>query len=610
MADIIKLLPDTIANQIAAGEVIQRPASVVKELVENAVDAGASEISVVIKDSGKTLIMITDNGNGMTETDARMSLERHATSKISTADDLFAINTKGFRGEALASISAISHLEIKTKPESAELGTVIQINGGKIELQEPSACLKGTQISVKNLFYNVPARRKFLKSDNVEMRHIIDQFERVAIAHPTIKFSLSHNNSDVFLLPSGNMRQRLVGVFGRKYNEKLVPVEQETPLVNIAGFVLKPESAKKTRGEQFFFVNNRYIKSPFLNHMVLQAYDELLPKGYHPGYFIFLEVDPSFIDINIHPTKTEIKFEDERSIGMLMRSAVKQAIGLFNVSPTIDFNPETIFSTSALPKGKILTEPKITVNKGFNPFNGGNNFDQKPAPQEIKGLQSMYENLDKAMGQDSQNQQTDQHQQLAANIPQKNQQLSSIKAFQVKNKYIFTSIKSGVIIINQTRAHQRVLNDQLMEQMENGHGSSQQLLFPENVTFSSSQTELLKELMPNMKKLGFDIEPFGATSFIVRGLPTISSNEDPKPLIEGTLYGYESHMEKAGTIQNEALIGALAFKAAIKTGQSLSAEEVNRLVDELFATGNPMTLPDGRQIFHQLAFDEIEKLFN
>jgi DNA mismatch repair protein MutL len=610
MADIIKLLPDTIANQIAAGEVIQRPASVVKELVENAVDAGASEISVVIKDSGKTLIMITDNGKGMTETDARMSLERHATSKISNADDLFAINTKGFRGEALASISAISHLEIKTKIEDIDLGTILQINGGKMELQEPTSCLKGTQISVKNLFYNVPARRKFLKSDNVEMRHIIDQFERVAIAHPNIKFSLSHNHSDVFLLPAGNMRQRLVGVFGRKYNEKLVPVEQETPLVNISGFVLKPESAKKTRGEQFFFVNDRFIKSPFLHHMVLQAYDELLPKGYHPGYFIFLEVEPSFIDINIHPTKTEIKFEDERSIGMLMRSAVKQAIGLFNVSPTIDFNPETIFSTSALPKGKILTEPKITVNQGFNPFHEDNSFEQKPNAKEISGLQSMYENLDQTVNQKSESEHPVQQHQLAANIPQNSAHLSSIKAFQVKNKYIFTSIKSGVIIINQTRAHQRVLNDQLMDQMENGQGGSQQLLFPENVTFNSSQTELLKELMPNMKKLGFDIEPFGANSFIVRGLPTISSNDDPKQLIEGTLYGYESHMEKAGTVQNEALIGALAFKAAIKTGQSLSAEEVNRLVDELFATSNPMTLHDGRQIFHQLAFDEIEKLFN
>ena len=606
MADIIKLLPDTIANQIAAGEVIQRPASVIKELVENAVDAGASEISVVIKDSGKTLIMVTDDGDGMNETDARMSLERHATSKIASADDLFALQTKGFRGEALASISAISHMELKTKPEGAVLGTILQINGGEIELQEPHACNKGTQLSVKNLFYNVPARRKFLKSDNVEMRHIIDQFERVAIAHPNIKFTLSHNNSNVFLLPPGNMRQRLVGVFGRKYNEKLVPVEQETPLVDISGFVLKPEAAKKTRGEQFFFVNSRFIKSGFLHQMVLQAYDELLPKGYHPGYFIFLEVDPSFIDINIHPTKTEIKFEDERSVGMLMRSAVKQAIGMFNVSPTIDFNPETIFATSPAPKNKIFTEPKITTNENFNPFQPNNNFKQNPSPAQVQNLQEMYEGLETV----SQQANFDTPQQLAAKIQEPRTNFGAVKAFQLRNKYIFTSIKSGAIIINQTRAHQRVLYDRLTEELENGQGSSQQLLFPENVTFTSSLTELLNELMPNMKKLGFDIETFGANSFIVRGLPTVSASEDPKQLIEGTLYGYESHMEKAGTVQNEALIGALAFKAAIKTGQALNPEEISELIDSLFASANPMTLPDGRQIFHQLAFDEIEKLFN
>jgi DNA mismatch repair protein MutL len=608
MADIIKLLPDTIANQIAAGEVIQRPASVIKELVENAVDADATDISVVIKDSGKTLILVTDNGKGMNETDARMSLERHATSKIASADDLFAIQTKGFRGEAMASIAAISHMEIKTYSEECELGTIIKINGGQIETQEPNACPKGTQIAVKNLFYNVPARRKFLKSDNVEMRHIIDQFERVAIAHPNIKFSLSHNNSDVFMLTAGNMRQRLIGVFGRKYNEKLVPVEQETPLVNISGFVLKPEAAKKTRGEQFFFVNNRYIKSGFLHQMVLQAYDELIPKGYHPGYFIFLEVSPSFIDINIHPTKTEIKFEDERSIGMLMRSAVKQSIGMFNVSPTIDFNPETSFTSTPIPKGKILSEPKISVNERFNPFHTENNFATKPDTQQIQSLQSLYADIESAS--QSATIETIESSQLHVNIPEQELSFTGIKAFQVKNKYIFTSIKSGAIIINQTRAHQRVLYDQITDQLENGQGSSQQLLFPENVTLNSSQSSLLNEIMPIMKKIGFDLEPFGNNTFIVRGLPTISASEDPKQLIEGTLYGYESHIENADTHQNEALAGALAFKAAIKTGQVLNQEEITRLIDELFASSNPQTLPDGRQIFHQLTIDEIEKLFN
>lgn len=606
MADIIKLLPDNIANQIAAGEVIQRPASVIKELVENAVDAGASQISVDVKDSGKTLIMVTDNGKGMSETDARMSLERHATSKIANADDLFALTTKGFRGEAMASISAISHMRIKTKSITSDLGTLLEINGGKIEIQEPNSCPQGTQVSVKNLFYNVPARRKFLKSDSVEMRHIIDQFERVAIAHPQIKFILTHNSNDVFILPEGNMRQRLIGVFGRKYNEKLVPVEQETPIVNISGFVLKPEAAKKTRGEQFFFVNDRFVKSPYLHLMVLQAYEELLPKGFHPGYFIFLEVEPSFIDINIHPTKTEIKFEDERSVGMLMRAAVKQSIGMFNVSPTIDFNPESSFTSSAPPKDRIITEPKISVNQNFNPFHPNNDFKEKPTSSQIQNLQKMYEDLDVV----SQSSDFGTDTQTTVSIPESQDSFKSVAAFQVKNKYILTSIKSGAIIINQTRAHQRVLYDRLLEQLENNGVNSQQLLFPENVTFTSQQTELLNELLPSMKLLGFDLEPFGANTFIVRGLPSISSSQEPKQLIEGTLYGYESHMENKETAQNEALVGALAFKSAIKTGQPLKPEEIMKLIDELFASPNPMTLSDGRKIFHQLTLDDIEKQFN
>ena len=607
MADIIKLLPDTIANQIAAGEVIQRPASVIKELVENAVDAGATEISVVIKDSGKTLIQVTDNGKGMNETDARMSFERHATSKILTADDLFNLHTKGFRGEALASIAAISHSELRTKPEDAVLGTLLIIHGGEVESQELQACSKGTQISVKNLFYNVPARRKFLKSDNVEMRHIIDQFERVALAHPNIKFSLNHNGSDLFQLPSGNMRQRLVGVFGKKYNEKLVPVSQDTPIVNISGFVLKPEAAKKTRGEQFFFVNNRFIKSGFLHHMVIQAYDELLQKGFHPGYFIFLEVEPSFIDINIHPTKTEIKFEDERSVGMLMRSAVKQSIGMFNVAPTIDFNPENSFATTPLPKGKILTEPTITVNKNFNPFKSSDSFNQKPSSSQIESLQSMYEGIsDSEVSIQPSNAQSN----FESEISNPTNDYSNNKSFQVKNKFVLTTIKSGVIIINQTRAHQRILYDQFIAQIENGRGISQQLLFPENITFKTTQSELLKELLPNLSQLGFDIEPFGTNTFIVRGLPSVSASEDPKSLIEGTLFGYESNIENANTLRNEALASALAFKTAIKTGQTLSKEEMNGLIDELFASSNPKTLPNGKIIFHTLPTDDIENYFN
>jgi DNA mismatch repair protein MutL len=607
MTNIIRLLPDTIANQIAAGEVIQRPSSVIKELVENAVDAHASEIEVDIKDSGKTLIMVTDNGMGMNETDARMSLERHATSKISVADDLFAIRTKGFRGEALASICAISHMEMKTKNEKSTLGNLIRINGGEIETQEAISCAKGTQISVKNLFYNVPARRKFLKSDNVEMRHIIDQFERVALAHPEIKFTLRHNGNYLFQLNEGNLRQRLVGVFGKKYNDKLVPVDQETLVVNISGFVLKPEAAKRTRGEQFFFVNNRFIKSPYLHQMVLQAYEELLPKGFHPGYFLYLEVDPSTIDINIHPTKTEVKFEDERTIGMILRSSVKQAIGMFNISPTIDFDLEVSFNSPPPPAGKIFTEPKISVNPQFNPFHSENNFSSSPSKKDISGLQSMYEGLSEQLPAQEK---VIQSGQLAGDLPEGSNQIVKKQAFQIRNKYIVTSISSGIIIINQTRAHQRILFDQFIHQIENGQGSSQQLLFPENITFSAGQSELLISILPHLTQIGFDIEPFGPQNFIVRGMPSLSSSGDPKTLIEGVLYGFESNMEKPDAHLNEALASALAFKTSIKTGQQLSQEEINALVDELFSSENPMTLPNGKSIFHKISIDEIEDLFN
>jgi len=481
--DIIQLLPEHVANQIAAGEVIGRPASAVKEMLENALDSGATNIKLYIKDSGKTLLQVVDNGCGMSEADARMSFERHATSKINKADDLFAIKTMGFRGEAMASLAAIAHVEMKSKLTEKELGTHIIIEGSQVKKQEDCSCANGTSISIKNLFYNVPARRNFLKSDKVETRHIIEQFSRIALANPDINMSLHLDDVEYFHLEKSNKRQRIVNVTGAKSNQKLVPIQEQTTLVNISGFIGKPEFCKRTRGEQYFFVNNRFIKSPYLHHAVKKAYDGLIPDNYFPSYFLYLDIDPKLIDINIHPTKTEIKFEDERSIYAIIRSAVKHSLGKYNVAPTIDFNLETSFDIPVMEKGKGYTQPKVKVDTNFNPF-------EKEKPTEIFSWGDIVEK---------------------ANIQQEievdwTQEVQEKQLLQIKNQFILLEGKGELLIIHQQRAHERVLFEYYQDLLENKKVESQQLAFPFNITFSNSDYLLITQLEEPLHNLGFSFK--------------------------------------------------------------------------------------------------------
>ena len=499
MSDIIELLPDSVANQIAAGEVIQRPASVVKELLENSVDAQASEIKLIVKDAGKSLIQVIDNGIGMSETDARMCFERHATSKIKKADDLFSIKTKGFRGEAMASIAAIAQVTLKTKKADKEIGTEILIEGSEVTRQEPVSSSTGTSIAVKNLFYNVPARRKFLKSTPVELRHIIDEFQRIALAHPEIKFELYSNDSDLFILPISPLRQRIVGLFGKNYNEKLVPIKEETSIVKLEGFIGKPEYAKKTRGEQFFFVNNRFIKSSYLNHAVISGYNELIGKDSHPSYFIFLEVNPELIDINIHPTKTEIKFEDEKSIYSIVRSAVRQSLGKYSLSPSLDFETETVFSIDPIGSNTTVSAPEIKVDKSFNPFQN--------EPSKEKDTKQNWSSTNLNRQKNSSENWEKLYESFKTNAPVANQKNEPKELFinhdleseirqnfiQLNKKYILTTIKSGFIVIHQQRAHERILYDKFTKAFKENKRTTQQLLFPKTVELRLSDMAFLRK---------------------------------------------------------------------------------------------------------------------
>lgn len=504
MADIIQLLPDHVANQIAAGEVVQRPASVVKELLENAIDAGATTITLVIKDAGKTLVQVTDNGCGMSPVDARLSFERHATSKIRSAEDLFNLHTKGFRGEALASIAAIAHVELKTRTENEDIGTKLSIEGSEVTEQVSEVVPIGTTISVKNLFYNIPARRNFLKSNPVETRHIIDEFHRVALAHPKVSFSMLHNGSDVFNLPQSNLRQRIVNIFGSKTNEKLVPVEEETEIVKVDGFVLKPQFARKSRGEQFFFVNDRFIKSPYLHHAVNSAFEGLIKDGMQPGYFLFLEVDPKSIDINIHPTKTEIKFDDEHSIYAMLRATVKHSLGQFSIAPVLDFNKESGFDTPYNYSKKNPVAPTIEVDREFNPFQKeprqGNI--QFPYKREKGGS---WESLYVGLKSETTETLVDLHniefesEEVTGSLFSSEETQENQTTFQLQNKYIISPIKSGLMVIHQHLAHQRVLYEEILKNITVQEGVSQQLLFPLKLQFSKSDIELISGLKEQLE---------------------------------------------------------------------------------------------------------------
>ncbi|MEW6468941.1 MAG: DNA mismatch repair endonuclease MutL [Bacteroidota bacterium] len=604
MADIIRLLPDSVANQIAAGEVIQRPASAVKELLENSVDAGASLIRLVVKDAGRTLIQVIDNGKGMSETDARMSFERHATSKIRNADDLFNIRTKGFRGEALASIGAIAQVELRTKQHGEALGTLLVVEGSEVKTQEPCNCAEGTSFSVKNLFYNVPARRNFLKTDAVELRHIIEEFQRVALPHHNIGFSLHHNNTELFNLAPCNLRQRIAQIFGSNYNERVVPVEEETSIVKIKGFIGKPEFARRTRGEQYFFINERFIRNAYLHHAVQMAYEELLPQDSFPSYFILMEVEPKSIDINIHPTKTEVKFEDEKFIYSILRSAVKRSLGKYNISPTLDFEQETSFNVPPLPKDKTIHAPVISVNPNYNPF-AKEELDKIPSSKEFLKSKFAEKYFSPQTAQGTGEKEFGQHVEkgLEEGAEQKK------KNHQLHGRYILSHIKSGFMIIDQHAAHERILYERFSDMLEKQKAHSQQLLFPQHITFNQSDFELAKELLSEMRALGFDIEEFGKSTFIVQGVPAIVPENNARQLLENLMEQYKQNLTGLKFEKRESLARAMAQHTAIRPGKTLSEQEMDALVDELFACKMPYSSPSGNPTLITFSLEDLEKRF-
>lgn len=621
MSDIIKLLPDNIANQIAAGEVIQRPASVVKELMENSVDAGAKNIQLIIKDAGKSLIQIVDDGSGMSETDARMCFERHATSKIRAIDDLFSLYTFGFRGEAMASIAAVAHVELKTKTHDKEVGTILIVEGSKVILQEPTATNAGTSIAVKNLFYNVPARRNFLKSNQIELKHILDEFIHVALANPNIFFSLHHNGVEVYHLKATNLRQRIVGIFGKNYNEKLVPIEEITDYVSVRGFIGKPELTKKTRGEQFFFVNNRFIKNNFLNYAITKAYDGLIADKSYPFYCLFIDIEPGAIDINVHPTKQEIKFEDEKAIYLLLNAAAKHGLSQYSVMPTIDFEHEATFNQ--LVDERVYNEQpfKVVPSKLNTDYTRGSYtspFD-KDIPNTIhKPNQASFDDWKKLYEIDEETQEKTitirskmdllalENENEISNHPFKNERFEPI---QLHERYILTQIKSGFILIDQNKAHQRILFEKYLRMFEQQVNASQQTLFPKSVELNNSDAEIFKEILPELKNVGFDIEFFGGTTFVIHGIPSDLTEENETILIEKLLEDFKNNSDFETFDVRKKIAKTLAYQTAVKSGNALDKNSMQQLIDELFACEQPTINPVGMLTFTQYSFDEIERKF-
>ena len=600
MSDIIQLLPDHVANQIAAGEVIQRPSSAVKELLENAIDSGASDIKLIVKDAGRTLIQVIDNGCGMSETDARMCFERHATSKIREANDIHSIRTMGFRGEAMASMAAIAHVELKSKLHDVELGTKITIEGSELISQENCTSNNGTSISIKNLFFNVPARRNFLKSDNVELKHIFDEFYRVALANEDCSFSFYQNDKEVLNLPKSTVKQRVVGIFGAKYNEKLVPVSEKTTLITISGFIGKPEFSKKTRGEQYFFVNNRFIKSPYLHHAVNNAFKDLISDGHHPSYFLFFDIDPKFIDVNIHPTKTEIKFEDEKSIYAIIRSCVKRALGIHNIVPTLDFDKDPAFSN--IPKSSNeVRQPTLKVDSSYNPFQEKEAKDSSytPSPKvKTDNWEKLFEDLPVP---ESQPQQTETINKSWS----EDSETTESAIFQLNNEYIVSSIKSGMMIIHQQRAHERILYEYYLNS-QNVEGQSQQMLFPKTISLNPSDIELVREISDELFNLGFRFDYLNKNSIVVLGSPLDIEMENLEGVFEELIEQYktQSSLEKRN---NFAL--SMAKSMCIKKGRTLSITEMNSIIDNLFACQTPNATANRKPTLITLTLEEIAKKF-
>ena len=611
MSDIIQLLPDSVANQIAAGEVIQRPASVIKELVENSVDAGAKNIDVAVVDAGRTSIQVIDDGKGMSETDARLAFERHATSKIRQAEDLFNLHTNGFRGEALASIAAVAQVVLKSRQEGEEVGTQLSISGSRFEGQEACSSSVGSVFSVNNLFYNVPARRKFLKSNSTELNNILTAFERIVLVNPQIAFTLHSNNTELFNLKAGNLRQRIIDVFGKRINQDLLPVNVETTMCKISGFVGKPESARKKGAHQFFFVNGRYMKHPYFNKAVMTAYDRLVPQGEQVPYFLYFDVNPNDIDVNIHPTKTEIKFENEQAIWQILMAAVKESIGMFNDVPSIDFdtedkpdipvyNPDVVSSASA---------PKISLNPHYNPFKSSPSSGK---PTAVKPVDEQWEQLYEGLNnQDSVERETDIFESESETEINTSQSILAEKSpahYQYKGKYVMTAVKSGLMIIDQHRAHVRVLYERYLEQIQQQTSHSQKVLFPEVLQFPVSDEVILEKLLPEMSKMGFELDNLGGGSYAVNAIPTGLDGVNPLHLVQDMVFSAKEKGVKALDEVHQSLALTLARNAAIPQGQVLSNEEMETLVNDLFACSNVNYTPDGKNVLCILKQQEIEHL--
>ena len=613
MADIIQLLPDHVANQIAAGEVVQRPASVVKELLENAVDAGATTIRLNVKDGGRTLIQVIDNGRGMSDTDTRMSFERHATSKINSAQDLFNLKTKGFRGEALASIAAIAHVEMHSREQGAELGTQIRIEGGKLVSQEVTAVAEGTSVAVKNLFFNIPARRNFLKSDQVELRHITDEFQRVALAHPQIGFEYYHNGSALFNLAPAELRKRIVQVFGRKTNEKLVPLNEGTPNLEISGFICKPQFAKKSRGEQFFFVNDRFIKSSYLNHAVISAFEGLIKPEAYPGYFIYLTLDPGSIDINIHPTKTEIKFDDEHTIYAILRSAIKHSLGQFSVAPVLDFERDSNLDTPYDYRNKGADLPQVSVDRMYNPFKEGAGqmgakFSGKAEPASWEALYTEIEPAaDLEAGFSTLKLESEM---ITGKIFEESEQDRGVTTLQLGRKYILTTIKSGVLLIDQARAHQRVLYEKFLKNLTMKETVSQQLLFPLALSFSRPEMVVLSEMQESLQDLGFAFEEFGQEQLKLSGIPNMIGEAQIGVVLDGLIANYQDELAEEGFSQADFLAKSLCATLAVRSGESLNTASQVGLVNDLFACKESGLSPFNKTIFITISEHDIDKKFS
>ena len=614
MPDKILLLPENIANQIAAGEVIQRPASAVKELLENAVDAGATEIKLIIQDAGKALVQVIDNGNGMSETDARMSFERHATSKIQTIEDLFHIHTMGFRGEALASIAAVAQVELKTKTKEVEAGTCIEIENSLVRKQEPVATANGTNIAMKNLFFNVPARRNFLKSNAAEMRHIVDEFTRVALAFPQIFFSVFSNGQELFHLEAAGLKQRILQLLGNTYNARLVSVKEETDYMNIYGFVGKPETAKRTRGDQYFFVNSRFIKSAYLNHAVMNAYQEMISGDSFPMYVLFIDLDPTQVDVNVHPTKQEIKFEDEKIVYAFVQAAVKHALAQFSVTPALDFDLDS--SIQQLPSiQQPFTEEKRSVAASTPIYQGFTakhqaHFIEPGSKQELRHWKDFFDPVTSPINERGSVNQTDEAAQVSWTAQDSNSRIGDdVQLVQFHNEFILAETQEGFILVNQQAAHERVIYEQLSEAANENRISTQQALFPVTLEMTPGDSALLEEIIPELNRLGYSIEPFGKNTFIVHGTPADVEQGNEKVILENLLEQYKHFSPDLKFSKREKLVRSLSKQRAVKPGRDLSDKEMRSLVNQLFTCNQPNTSPDGKPTYLEFKRSQLDKMF-